>query len=336
MKKRYHVHVCYASGDLAAERSIMMQKFADSCFFTWNLHESNASATNYSRQQIDACDYVIFLIGGLYGSLAASGVSYLHLEYIYATTKQKPMIVMMHEAPPLPDKLSKQSKSKSDYNSRKLKDFRDHVERENKNLHLFNSNVEFINKVTNKFSELTEANPRGGWVMHNQSQQNDTLSTTGEHRMLDNSDDLVLLGISKVGLNDMVSLSYKVHAFQDGNFRELSLTKDMAWGDVLSIVADELRMPATEDLFAKLLNDYLDAHAINDVRAVMPSAHAAARSNLSARDIQRIKLQFAANEWLQTTDVGNTGKKQLMLTPQGARHVTQWRGVMVRMRSLGA
>lgn len=335
-KKRYHVHVCYASKDLATERSILMQKFSDDCFFTWNLIESNASASNYSRHQIDICDYVIFLIGGVYGSLSASGVSYLHLEYIYTTTKQKPMIVLMHEKPTLTDSDLSQDKSNVNYHERKLKDFREHVKRDSNNLHFFNSNVDFINKVMPAFKELTIRFERAGWVQG--SQQKTAVQpqeATPQRSLLDTTGELELLGITKVGLNDIVSLSYKVQAFQGGNFRELTLSKDMAWGDVLNIVADDIRMPVPEDVFGRILNDYLDSHALKDVQTVMPAAHAAARSSMLAKDMQRIKLQFAANEWMQTTEAATTGKKQVMLTPQGARHVTQWRGVMVRIRSLG-
>lgn len=313
-----------------------MQKFADECFFTWNLIESNASSSNYSRHQIDICDYVIFLIGGVYGSLSASGVSYLHLEYIYTTTKHKPMIVLMHEKPTLTDSDLGQDKGNVNYHERKLKDFREHVKRDCGNLHMFNSNVDFINKVKPAFARLTTEFERSGWIKGSKSKASKSAADSPLQRnVIDTTGELELLGIAKVGLNDILSLSYKVQAFQGGNFRELIMTRDMAWGDVLDIVADDLRMPVAEDVFARLLNDYLDKHGINDVRVVMPNAHAVARSSIFARDIQRIRLQFAANEWLQTTELGTTGKKQLMLTPQGARQVTQWRGVMVRMRSIG-
>lgn len=42
---------------------------------------------------------MVLLLGSQYGEQSVSGVSYMHLEYIYAVTKQKPVIVFMHDAP---------------------------------------------------------------------------------------------------------------------------------------------------------------------------------------------------------------------------------------------
>ncbi|MFX6717062.1 DUF4062 domain-containing protein, partial [Acinetobacter baumannii] len=49
--------------------------------------------------QIDECDYVILLLGSQYGEQSISGVSYLSLEYEYALSQAKPIIVFMHEQP---------------------------------------------------------------------------------------------------------------------------------------------------------------------------------------------------------------------------------------------
>lgn len=42
---------------------------------------------------------MVILLGSQYGEQSVSGVGYMHLEYIYAMTKQKPVIVFMHEDP---------------------------------------------------------------------------------------------------------------------------------------------------------------------------------------------------------------------------------------------
>ncbi len=42
---------------------------------------------------------MVILLGSQYGEQSVSGVGYMRLEYIYAVTKRKPIIVFMHEDP---------------------------------------------------------------------------------------------------------------------------------------------------------------------------------------------------------------------------------------------
>ncbi len=67
--------------------------------FSWGLEQRTPLSTSIARRQIDDCDYVVILLGSQYGEQSVSGVGYMHLEYIYAITKQKPLIVFMHEDP---------------------------------------------------------------------------------------------------------------------------------------------------------------------------------------------------------------------------------------------
>lgn len=334
MAKRYHVHVCYATDDLVSERSILMQKMAKRCFFTWSLLDTSAMNTNYSRQQIDECDYVFFLVGSQYGSLAASGVSYLHLDFIYANTKQKPMLALLLENPSKslaePEDLAQHNKNV--YNQRKLKDFRDSIINTCDNVYEFTSNADFANQLNTGFNHLVESHVCHGWTPSNTAGNVKNLTSPSGMNTADNSGEFAALGIEKTQLQDTLTLKYRVQAFKDGNFKEMYLHEEMSWGTLLSIIADAIRMPANEDVIAKTLHEYLDAGALEKVRKTMPEAHAAARSQINSKDVQTIKLQLAANDWLTTADYTASGKKLLILTPQGARQVTQWRGVVERMK----
>ena len=93
--KRYHVFICTSGVDMQAERVVLSQALVSQGFFSWGLEQRTPLTTAFARRQIDDCDYFVLLLGGCYGDLSASGVSYMHLEYIYAVTKQKPILVLM-------------------------------------------------------------------------------------------------------------------------------------------------------------------------------------------------------------------------------------------------
>ncbi len=99
LDKRYQVFITTSGKEMQPERMVVSQTLIGMGFFSWGLEQRTPLSTAFARRQIDDCDYVLLLLGSQYGEQSVSGVSYLHLEYIYAVTKQKPIIVFMHENP---------------------------------------------------------------------------------------------------------------------------------------------------------------------------------------------------------------------------------------------
>ena len=99
LDKRYQVFITTSGKEMQPERMVVSQTLIGMGFFSWGLEQRTPLSTAFARRQIDDCDYVLLLLGSQYGEQSVSGVSYLHLEYIYAVTKQKPIIVFMHESP---------------------------------------------------------------------------------------------------------------------------------------------------------------------------------------------------------------------------------------------
>ena len=99
LDKRYQVFISTSGAEMQPERIILSQTLVGMGFFSWGLEQRTPLNTAFARRQIDDCDYVVILLGSQYGEQSVSGVGYMHLEYIYAVTKQKPIIVFMHEDP---------------------------------------------------------------------------------------------------------------------------------------------------------------------------------------------------------------------------------------------
>ena len=99
--KRYQVFVSSTYSDLQSERRLLTQILPVlGCLpCGLELNPSGVSAWAAIKKLIDESVYYVLLVGSRYGSLSPSGVSYTHMEYVYAATKQKPILVLMHEAP---------------------------------------------------------------------------------------------------------------------------------------------------------------------------------------------------------------------------------------------
>jgi hypothetical protein len=98
--------------------------------------------------------------------------------------------------------------------------------------------------------------------------------------------------------DEVMSFDYRVHAYQDGNFRELRPKRKMTWNEILLAVGPGFRPAAPEDTFARLLNDHLNVSALGDVHEVMPRAHATARCQINVRALHAIKIQLKNNHWI--------------------------------------
>jgi hypothetical protein len=319
--KRYHVFISSTGSDMQPERLVLSQTLASLGFFSWGLEARTPLTTAFARRQIDDCDYFILLLGSCYGELSASGVSYLHLEYIYAITKQKPILVIMHEAP---DSRAIETQESTKEGQRKFEDFRRQLQRERDMVVTFREPRELEVILRHAMPQLTQRYPSLGWVRPNdvpmQSLQLEneklrqknvqlmaagvrTRSIAGSLSTLDEqisatNDEPSALDVPIVRGDEVMSFDYRVHAYQDGNFRELRPRRQMTWNELLVTVGPGFRPPAPEEKFARQLNEYLNISALRDVQETIPRAHATARCQINVRALHAIKVQFKNNQWI--------------------------------------
>ncbi len=317
--KRYHVFISTTGADMQPERSVLAQTLASLGFFSWGLETRTPLTTAFARRQIDDCDYFVLLLGSRYGDLSASGVSYVHLEYIYAITKQKPVLVIMHESP---DSRSPEVQEQTKEGQRKFEDFRRQLQRERDMVVTFREPRELEVILRHAMPQLTQRYPSLGWVRPNDApmqalqleneklkQKNAQLMASGRGRSSASStsslDDISAtmgesgaLDVPVVRGDELMSFDYRVHAYQDGNFRELRPRRQMTWNELLVAIGPGFRPPAPEENFARLLNEYLNISALKDVQETMPRAHATARCQINVRALHAIKVQFKNNQWI--------------------------------------
>ena len=339
--KRYHVFISTTEIDMHAERVVLSQTLVSQGFFSWGLESRTPLTTAFARRQIDDCDYFILMLGSRYGELSASGVSYMHLEYIYAVTKQKPILVLMYEAP---ESRGDQFQDQHPEGKLKFLDFRRQLQRERDMVMTFRDLRDLEVAIRHTMPQFLTRYPAQGWVRPNHQQvqqlqdENEQLrqkltqleqrqstlinpnkiNPTGNPTPLQRPADL-----PQVQGHEEIAFDYKVHAYQDGNFRELRPQRQMSWNDLLMVIGPGFAPAMPEDSFAKILNDYLNSTALSDVRDVMPRAHAVARCQINIRALHMIKTQFKNNTWI--VPIGRDDRQRVLweLSAVGERQLSR-------------
>ncbi len=102
MDKRYQVFVSSTYADLKDERQRVIQALMEMDCIPAGMELFPAADEDqfaFIKKVIDDCDYYILIIGGRYGSLTASGISYTEQEYGYAVERDLKVVALLHENP---------------------------------------------------------------------------------------------------------------------------------------------------------------------------------------------------------------------------------------------
>lgn len=102
MDKRYQVFVSSTYADLKEERQEVIQALMEMDCIPAGMEMFPAADEDqweFIKKVIDDCDYYLLIIGGRYGSLTASGISYTEKEYDYAVEKNLKVLALLHADP---------------------------------------------------------------------------------------------------------------------------------------------------------------------------------------------------------------------------------------------
>ncbi|CAM4227742.1 DUF4062 domain-containing protein [Acinetobacter pragensis] len=301
LDKRYQVFISTSGSEMQPERMILAQTLVGMGFFSWGLEQRTPLSTAFARRQIDDCDYVVILLGSSYGEQSVSGVGYMHLEYIYAVTKQKPIIVFMHDDPAAREASLHDGKPEL---REKFQEFRKLLQHENDQVFAYRSLRDLEMAVRFNMPQMLERYPVQGWVRPQNTQvlqdeidrlknKLEQLETESGKREVD-----PFLSLPKVSMHEFFSFEYRMHAYQDGNFKELKIQKKMTWAQLLAVLGSTFIHPTPEEFFSKRMNEYLNETGLQDARMEMPRAHAVARAQMNIRALHSIKMQMRQNEWI--------------------------------------
>ncbi|ALI37217.1 hypothetical protein NMY3_03030 [Candidatus Nitrosocosmicus oleophilus] len=171
--KRYQVFVSSTYEDLIEERQsvlLALQKLGCIPSGMELFTAANEDQWSIIQKVIDECDYYITIIGGRYGSMSQSGISFTEMEYKYAETIKKPVIAFLFKnINSLPaNKIELEPKSR-----KKLDNFRLYVEK--RMCQYWISPADLSYQVSVAMIKLIENNPAIGWKRANESMSEDLI-----------------------------------------------------------------------------------------------------------------------------------------------------------------
>lgn len=331
-EKRYHVYISTSFyGDVKAERLKMEYVLLNIGVFPWEFNERRTSLnTAQARRQIDDCDYVIFLLGGKYGDVSASGISYMHLDFLYALNKQKTILSFIDAVPEQRTALEQETTPDM---VKKFTSFREQMKNESQYCIEYNGLLDLERAVRNTFVKAMRETPALGWV---RPKDNDVLQqeiqrlrkkvAKLEQSLIQTAYEIntPATEVSSGTKDEKISVGYRTHAYQDGNLKDIHPQRQMTWMQLLNILAPHFKQPTLENSFLRILNHYLESTALDDAREVLPRAHAVARTQIDARSLQQIKLQMKWNNWIVPQHDSDSGSRIYWeLTAEGQRLIAQ-------------
>ncbi len=322
LDKRYQVFISTSGSEMQPERIVVSQTLVGMGFFSWGLEQRTPLSTTFARRQIDDCDYVVVILGSQYGEQSVSGVGYMHLEYIYAVTKQKPIIAFIHEDPDSRDESLHDEKPEL---REKFKEFRKIIMQEVDQIFTYRTMRDLELAVRLNMSQILERYPVLGWVrpqntqaLHDEIEALKAkivqLETSAGTREAD-----PFLNVQKVSMHEDFAFEYRMYAYQDGNFKELNAMRRMKWAQLLSVLGSAFINPTPEDFFSKCMNEYLNETGLSDAREEMPRVHAIARAQINVRALHAIKMQMRENDWIVPSGRDDRQRMLWKVTPKAKR-----------------
>ncbi len=346
------VSVLVSTTLLGEQRAQACQALVAQGAFCWAPERRGASTLTLVRRQITDCDYFMLVLAGQYGELSASGVSHLHLDYLYAVSQKKPIAVLLLANPAgLPTEL----READEYGRQRLQSFRQLLQRDQALVLTYASVESLTQQVHQAMLLLAERHPVQGWSR--QVQPLSALQTPQvaglQQRIIQlerqleqaKAEQPMALPIDKplpalertsngpaqepdeqvvrTQPEDTLLLRYRVQAFQDGNFHQLNPSRQASWRDLLMALGPGFSPAAPEELFSRLMAEFLGDFALADARLELPRAHAVSRCQLDVQTLYNIKLQMRLNGWI--VPVGRDPQQRLLweLTTAGEQELAQ-------------
>ena len=309
MSNRHHLHVICAAND----KSLLLDNvaiFFQSCaFLTYDVSGELPEAALYGRQCIEDCDYTMLFIGDSYGATHNTGVSQIHLSYLSAKAKLKPMLIFI-----------KTHRENAEIGAQ-LKDFIRMVERQNIGIHYYINNLDIKRLLTFAYEDMIVRYPALSWMREPAVDiavsRSSTASLSTPHvsipKNLDHepskSEGFDSLTTS-LRLTDTFEFSYSAQAYEGGNLTDVSGSLHCTWQEILQAVIN-ISFAFTSYGLQSSINRLITTKAEQDIKQQMPNVHAVARCQISQDDMLRLQQLLVAANWIQLTAVGARVSQEL-------------------------
>jgi hypothetical protein len=339
MDKRYQVFVSSTYLDLTDERQEVIQALLElDCIPAGMEMFPAADEDQWSliKKVIDDCDYYIVIIGGRYGSLSTSGISYTEMEYDYAVEKGKPVIGFVHKDP---SSISVSKTEQSEEGKAKLEVFREKVKR--KVCRNWATPAELASVVSRSIVKLKSSRPAIGWVradlVPNEDATQEILRLRRKVEELETSLEKTRLqapeGIQELSQGDetfILHYSYTIRHRDESYIEEtFNSTLPTTWNEIFAFISPRMIDGTAEGIMRSILRELIEARVTPKLIKKHKGYHLVV-FNLMSEDFQTIKIQLRALGLITKDEERRSMQSDMTfwyLTPYGDNMMTKLRAI---------
>lgn len=239
----------------------------------------DASPYNWElvRELIKSCDLFILILGENYGPRLPTGISYLHREFMYAVSCNKPVISFIKNCLPSQGLTDEQSRLDSFHK----------VIKQQSAFKLWHLRDELISQARISFSSglLSMGN---GWISADSPQE-----TKEATKPNDKSVAKQLTARQKLASSQqMVNLSVSANVYRDGNLSVHNIFIPMRLDRIHKALSNKMKDGCSEDSLRKSLGNALSKITTEQLLAKNPKAHAVDDVRVSREQFQKILVSW--------------------------------------------
>ncbi|WP_352309387.1 DUF4062 domain-containing protein [Psychrobacter sp. W2-37-MNA-CIBAN-0211] len=310
--RRYHIHVICADNDQLLVLDSLAVFFQARAFLTYDVSSKLPKASLYGRQCIDACDYALMVVGDSYGTVQNTGVSQMHLSYLNAKAKLKPLLILV-----------KKHHQGADI-SRQLQEFINTVTQQAKHVHYYDADTDIEQLLIQAYHNMViHYSVKDVWLkvseesirLIKQASPDSIISRPPMNTPLKQNSGVVDGGVADsvskpIVLTDTFSIQYSAQAYAGGNLTDVTRSMTLSWQEVLCTL---MKIPATFSSYGlqSAMNRLIASKAEHDIKQEMPNVHAVARCQISQKDLNHLQRQLVAANWIQLTTYGTRVSQEL-------------------------
>lgn len=299
---RHHIHIICDSTDesLHLWQDALTLSLGERVHITRDLFTLNNDTANYSWRCINKCHLVFLLLGKSYGAINATGVSQLHISYLNAKTKNKPIIAFINNNEPK----SKQLNGLIHTAKEQLKVVYEVDDNTDIGMLFGGAYEEFVLGITDfrpnslvistlPAEELEPKNPLTPPKASTKIEQVSDLPSSSrfEHRLMSGTT------VNAPNLQDSVMLKCTAHAFEGGTLMETAFMAQLSWQDILSSLSHMIVFSV--DSLARTLNELITPQAMPIIKLNYPNIHAISRCQVIKADAVWVQEELAKAYWIE-------------------------------------
>ena len=335
---RYHIHVICTAHDQSLVLDSLAIFFQKIAFLTYDVGNQISQASFYSRQNIEICDYIIVVVGDNYGASRHVMVSQMHLSYLGAKAKNKPMMTLI------------KTRDEEMQVSWQLQDFTRLVERQSNHIYYYDSSTDISqllsyanNEMLEKYEiaaswarksavEIGHSNNLQSIVNENRASFKRPAKITSSHtestdksaffKPLNFENDQASNSIddpihrcegynrdarqnpetdnltTPILLSETIIIEYSAQAYEGGNLSDIRLSTELTWLQILGILA-KIPLAFSNYGLQSGLNRLIADKAELEIKNLMPNVHAVARYKIAEQDLFRLQQLLVAANWIE-------------------------------------